>query len=353
MMKAFSISIISLILTSGLSPDIDLNVSTRLVHIGEVTADIERTGHEVSIKVDGVPTGGELVVTRGSHELSEISKGLYEDNLLQSSSASFYTFSLETPLKSNSDSVLDGKILPSASGNYVELTIVSAGVPNPSIEPNSAFAATTLPSRTRFRYQTFIPEFDTPAPAVVCAPFPDNNSMPIATFLGDNRSWNPDSDSYKTRSDVVVDWSAGGEIVPDFSVGQSTQILEYIYPLGIGNRTIITKKTASSDGLRLVKGVSSSDYVSFHIYSDVTNPFCAKELTRGITYDFAFYVHRDGAFVVKGTLLRVPNHELYTRNNVNTAWRTLLQSTNQGFQCLFEWSFGCDVDKYIQGDLVP
>ena len=45
-------------------------------------------------------------------------------------------------------------------------------------------------------------------------------------------------------------------------------------------------------------------------------------------------------------------HELYSRNNINPSWRTLFQVPNQGFQCLFEYSWGCDLDKKIKGDLV-
>jgi hypothetical protein len=46
-------------------------------------------------------------------------------------------------------------------------------------------------------------------------------------------------------------------------------------------------------------------------------------------------------------------YELYSRNNVNSSWRTILQVSNQGFQCLIKLSFGCTTDPYIRGDLMP
>jgi hypothetical protein len=185
----------------------------------------------------------------------------------------------------------------------------------------------------------------------MCTPSTEQTIV-VAKFLGDDRSWNPDSESYKTRTDVVVDWGAGGTISPEFYVGETTRIMDLYWvpwPIPVN---VVTKKTASSESMKLVRGSMSSSFVSFRISSEVTNPLCADFMTKGISYNFAFYVHREGTFVVKGTMLRVPNHELYTRNNLVPYWRTIFQVPNQGFQCLVEFSWDCDLYKYVTGDLV-
>lgn len=46
-------------------------------------------------------------------------------------------------------------------------------------------------------------------------------------------------------------------------------------------------------------------------------------------------------------------HELYSRNNLVSSWRNIFQVPNQGFQCLFAYSWGCTEDKTVTGDLVP
>jgi hypothetical protein len=352
MNKILSVAALSLSLISWGSVDFETENNTKIIKLGVATVEIVRDHSDVSIEVSGVPKGAELSITRGALAIEEVGDGVYEDNLSGSRADSLYIFSLETPEKVSQSSLSNSRLDPN-NDEFMHLDLVAASAPGIAADPMSAYASTALPSRTRFRYQTFIPEAEVDSPPIVCGPISDEFGNPLSSFLGDNRSWNPDSESYKTRSDVVVDWDGGGSITPYFSVGESTQILRFIYPLSFLNSTIVLKDTASSSSMKLVKGAASSDYVSFHIYSDVVNPFCNKFVTRGIFYDFAFYVHRTGEFVVKGTFRQVPNHELYTRNNVATSWRTIFQRSNQGFNCLATIFGDCQLYKFINGDLVP
>ena len=351
MKKTFSIAAIVLAMIAGEVPNFDAETVYKTVEVGPATVEIERTGSQVSMHVEGIPDQGEITVSRGPIEIEQKSDGSFEDTLMVTSATPLYTFSLESPVQLDSELVTSGKIKARDLGAYVNLNVVSSQAPLDSNDSMIAFAATSLPSRTRFRYQTFISEYDTMAPPIACAPASTSDVTIVANFLGDNRSWNPDSDSFKTRSDVLVDWGAGGTITPDFAVGESTLVIDYYYSFLPPIRTV-TRKTASSSGLKLVKLVMNSNYVSFRISSDVTNPFCLDWTTKGISYNFLFNVFREGTYVVEGTMLRVPNHELYSRNNINPSWRTLFQVPNQGFQCLFEYSWGCDLDKKVKGDLV-
>jgi hypothetical protein len=351
--KTFSIAAVALTLIAGGYPIQQAETAYKTVEVGEATVEIERLGTQVSIHVENIPDGGELTVARGSVEVEETSEGVFKDLLPTNSSKGLYTLSLETPVTLDSELVSKGVIEAKNVDAYVNLDVVTTFIPTSEADSQSAYAATALPSRTRFRYQTFISEAFAPAPPLACAPLSTSTVLAEARFLGDNRSWDPDSDSYKTRSDIVVDWGAGGAITPEFSVGETTRITDYVFlPIPVPV-TVVNKKTASSEGMKLVRGEMSSDYVSFRIISDVTNPLCLDLATKGISYNFSFYIQREGRFVVKGTMLRVPNHELYTRNNISPSWRNLFQVTNQGFQCLFALSWDCELDKHIAGDLVP
>lgn len=353
MKKTFSIAAVALTLIAGGYPIQQVETAHKTLEVGKATVAIERLGSQVSIHVEDMPDGGELRVTRGSVEVEETSEGVFNDLLPTNSATPLYTLSLESPVTLDSDLVSNGVIEAQNVDAYVNLDVVTTSIPTSEAGLQAAYAATALPSRTRFRYQTFIPGAEAPAPAPVCAPLSTNAYEVLAHFLGDNRSWNADSESFKTRSDVVVDWGAGGTITPDFSVGETTLIVDYYYIIPPSLKTVVTKKTASAESMKLVRGAMSSSFVSFRISANVTNPLCWDLLTNGIFYDFAFYVHRDGTYVVDGTLLRVPNHELYSRNNVNSSWRTIFQTTNQGFECLTHGVWWCSEDKYIRGDLIP
>lgn len=217
MKKTFSIAAVALTLIAGGYPIQQVETTYETVEVGPVSVEIERTGTQVSIQVEGIPNMGELSVSRGSSEILETSKGQYEDRLALNATG-LYTFALESPVTKESDIFTSGKIHAENLAYYVNLDIATAQVLSAAAN-DRAFAATALPTRTRFRYQTFIPYQRAPAPAPACSLPSTPLVLVLAKFLGDDRSWDPDSESYKTRTDVVVDWAAGGTISPEFSVG--------------------------------------------------------------------------------------------------------------------------------------
>ena len=349
MKKAYSVGILVTFLVGIGSLDVSDHSAEKTIQLGDASIEISREWSNVEIRVSNLSPDQEIQISRGGLEIDESNteSNLYRDDLSLNSSLDQYTITVESPLSGSSDLIAANKVDSRDLPNYAEIEVINLRVPQFDNNSDRALAASELPNRTRFRYQTFISEAYVSAPAIACAPEPNEYGYPVGMFKGDSRSWNPDSNSYRTRSDVVVDWSAGGTVTPYFSVGESTQVLAYPF------NSFTFNKTASSEGLKLVRGVISPDYVSFHIYSDVVNPFCISQLTRGIFYDFAFYVHQTGEFVAKGTIRQVPNHELYTRNDVNSNWRTLFQAPNQGFGCLATFVEDCKKYQSELGDLVP
>ncbi len=201
---------------------------------------------------------------------------------------------------------------------------------------NSALAQSSNATRTRIRYQTFIG-----APYVFAVPFCSGNyiNIPLATyFKGDNRSWDADSDSYKTRFGTIITWGDSPSVKKEVSVGPTTALAglpPFLLP--------IATETASSGNMQLTTSVVSPTYVSYRINQRVVNPFC--EEADGIRFGLNFFVRRDGVYTMDGNYLPVPHHEAYARDNVDPTWRQILREGGDNFGCLLpKISSLCDVD---------
>jgi hypothetical protein len=326
--------------------------TTETTQIENISLQITRQGANVVIEPSGELPGQTLTISRGGVPLEPSSDGNVHDST-SSSPDRFYTVEIDQPAEPSSDSTLaSSQSETSTPTALTDIRISTIPIPQPAYPMETAVAATPLPSRTRFRYQTFIVDKTVSAPSWVCAPPSYDSYVVIGSFLGDDRSWDPDSNSFRTRTDALIDWGNGGDITSTHTVGMSTQILDIYYFLT--HEHIEKQLRASSDKLTLVQAVKSPQYVSFHINSDVENPFCVPGLARGIWYDLAFFVAQSGAYTVTGTIREVPNHELYARDSINPSWQFLMHKANYGFECLAPYANDCkNPIPATTGDLIP
>jgi hypothetical protein len=189
---------------------------------------------------------------------------------------------------------------------------------------NTAIAQSTDATRTRIRYQTFIGR-DFVKAELICAGYYIN--VPKVTYFnGNNRTWDANSDSYKTRFDSIIAWGAAPSVSKEVSVGLTTVYLGFP-PFVIPE----TSQRASADSMQLNTTVLSPDYVSFGIKQNVSNPFCFG--ADGINFDLHFYVRRDGVYTLSGNYLPVPFHEVYARDNLDPSWRQIMRSGFEIFEC--------------------
>ena len=204
---------------------------------------------------------------------------------------------------------------------------------------DTAIAQSTNATRTRIRYQTFIGK-DFVEANLICLGFYIN--VPNVTYFnGNNRSWNADSNSYKTRFDSVITWGAQPSVGKEVSVGLTTVL--GLPPFVVPE----TSRRASDESMELNTSVLSPDYVSFGIKQNVPNPFCFG--ADGINFDLHFYVRRDGVYTLTGNYLPVPFHEVYARDNSDPSWRQIMRSGFEFFEC-FTPIIGhlCDVNNLSQ-----
>lgn len=205
---------------------------------------------------------------------------------------------------------------------------------------DAAIAQSLSATKTRIRYQTFIGSSYVSAPDVCFGSY--INIPGITHFNGNNRTWDADSDSYKTRFDSIITWGANPSVKPELSIGET---VAYI---GIPPLVAPTfRTTASSESMKLNATVVSPDYVSFGIKQNVANPFCLG--ADGINFDLHFYVRRDGVYTVTGNYLPVPYHEVYARDNVDTSWRQIYREGGPFFGCFTPFVGNiCDVNNLEQ-----
>ncbi|MEY4390934.1 MAG: hypothetical protein RLZZ400_677, partial [Actinomycetota bacterium] len=210
--------------------------------------------------------------------------------------------------------------------NYEHISVSNIQLVVPGLGQIGEVAnAATLPDYSILRYQTFIPSISADAPFPACAP-----DLADYRFLGDNRSWGPGSSSYRTRFDARVNWIDAGSIIKTVSVGTTVRQKQVS-----GTWVFDAAKTATTSSMQLtITGAQNSQYVNFRIQQDVVNPLCNAAVTGGIYFDFQVSMYRSGAYLLAGTALRVPNHEIYVKDQDNLSWTILARRELTGFECL-------------------
>lgn len=129
-------------------------------------------------------------------------------------------------------------------------------------------AGANSPSKTTYRYRTFIKDTTINAPHAVCTP-----SDGEYRFLGDNRSWAATGGGYRTYGATFMDRPAK-KLTFEKKVGTSKRQKR------VANTWVNTEsKTASSGGIHFTPKSMTSTQAKFYMYMSVANPFCHPALT--------------------------------------------------------------------------
>lgn len=134
----------------------------------------------------------------------------------------------------------------------------------------------------------------------------------------------------RTRFDVKVNWLDGGSFLKTVSMGETVR-----EKLVGGSWLFDASDTASTSSMILVAdGSQSSQFASFTIKQDAKNPLCNQLLTLGISFNFKVSMWRNGSYELTGTAIRVPNHEIYIKDQDNPSWSILARRPLATFDCL-------------------
>jgi len=323
----FGLATVAALLISQLSAPLpNNNTATSAYTLDQATFNLAQTNSMLAFKIeDQDPLAIDSILVDGL-VLTPDQNGIYEYDMKQQLQA-------EVVLSSDSASSTNKKDLMRhiASRTFPVTNIGLA---------NIAVAQSTSATRTRIRYQTFI---GSPWVYAIPACLGTYINLPgVTTFAGNDRSWDADSDSFKTRFDSIISWGSNPSVNAEVSVGETRAYI------GIPSFGVPTgRATAPSSSMKLDAMVLSPTYVSFGIKQNVANPFCFG--ADGINFDLRFYVRRDGVYTLTGDYLPVPFHEVYARDNIDTSWRRIMRSGFELFPCFVPYAGNiCDVNNFEQ-----
>jgi hypothetical protein len=212
--------------------------------------------------------------------------------------------------------------LPLGSLEFNQVEVIPA---NPRSGSDLAYAS-GLPDRTFLRYLTFIPMQWVSAPWAVCT---DTNDSRAQYFEGDNRSWDPDSPSYRTSFSVGINWPNNGNVTNAKSVGQTRR-----YAFTNNSYHLIDTATAATSSMKIRVDRADTSVVAFEFWQRVANPMCDPLATLGISFDYFVAVERSGTYSAQGVSIAVPNHEFYIIDSGDPSWHPIMRRTYNTFDCL-------------------
>ena len=319
----FGIATVIALLISQLSAPLPDNETAQSTYsLDQATFSLTQTGSSLAFKIeDNDPLAKDRIVVDGQ-ELLRDEAGLYKFEMGQRPKVEVSISSDSARSNNSSDPIrhITSRTFPLRNLGLSE----------------AAFAQSPWSTRTRIRYQTFIE-----LPFVFALPGCSGNyiNIPLATYFnGNSRSWDANSDAYKTRFDTIISWGTDPAVTKEVSVGPT------IAYGGIPSALFsLASETASSQSMTLTTSVLSPTYVSYRINQRVVNPFCSN--ADGIRFGLNFFVRQDGVYTMDGNYLPVPHHEAYARDNVDTSWRQILREGSDNFACLLPViSSECDIN---------
>ena len=250
-----------------------------------------------------------------------------------------YVFTSNAPLTSEDQRELENSgrtVLESDLVLYESIEIKSVEIVVPEIGfVDTATAVTTAsqPDATSFRYTTFIPNDRIYDWTISLCPVPI-----FSYFLGDNRTFDAASTSFRTRVNVRIDWLAAGAVSFTKSAGQSTA---YLYNATDASGLYTYYKVTGNSNLSEVQVdpiSQSSSQTVFDIDHNAVDPLCSNAVreNKGIEYHYRVTVQRSGNYGLSGWALRVPAHEAYIRDSYSPSWKTVFQRDIKAFDCLLD-----------------
>ncbi len=151
-------------------------------------------------------------------------------------------------------------------------------------------------------------------------------------FKGDNRGFDVNGESYRTRVDIELAYDLErSPLTFTKDIGPS---IAYSFSKHFRNQ-----ETASSEGITLVRKDHGKDEAGFHLKHAVGNPLTTAP---EIDYEVRAVMLRNGTFDMTGYHDQAPHHEIYLMIGVGNDWRPIHQAESKGLAWMSEviaWSY--------------
>ncbi|OES46648.1 DUF3238 domain-containing protein [Domibacillus iocasae] len=138
-------------------------------------------------------------------------------------------------------------------------------------------------------------------------------------FTGDGRSFDPESDRYRTRAEIKVN---SREVLLTRDVGASEG-----YTV---NKELVERKAASDEGIAVKNVQTDEEKVSFLLDHSVGNPLMPSP---DIIYEVYAAFYPNGVIDISGEHDEAPHHEIYLKHK-DEDWKPLHRSETRGLERL-------------------
>lgn len=152
-------------------------------------------------------------------------------------------------------------------------------------------------------------------------------------FAGDNRGFDPEAASYRTRADVTIRFAEDGLDVNLSSDIGTTKAYGW-------SKKFKEEGRASSDGIQMEETDRSDEKVSFRLSHAVGNPLMVT--APPVDYEVCASFYKRGHYDMTGTHDQSPHHEVYVRREGSDNWIPIHQARSKGL----EWMAAPMADQF-------
>lgn len=142
-------------------------------------------------------------------------------------------------------------------------------------------------------------------------------------FKGDNRHYDPEANSYRTRTEITYDAEAEEATVLKKTAGITKAYDE--------DKHFLKEERASDEGIEMQEVIKNEDFVRFELYHEVGNPLVASP---AINYRLFGTFYRNGTVDFIGSHDQAPCHEVYMKEHDKKDWHTVHQTDNKGLEMM-------------------
>ena len=145
---------------------------------------------------------------------------------------------------------------------------------------------------------------------------------------GDNREFNVDAKSYRTRTDVTIVCKTGSNNVTMRPfIGKSTEVTS--------DGKVVDSAIASSNGIKLKIIHQQYPTIKFTVKHEVGIPRKLLLLSPDIDYSYTGeFDCEKGTYTLEGEHDKAPNHEVYIKDSASVGWKTIYRFDGEDFTCL-------------------
>lgn len=266
----------------------------------------------------------EYEVFRNGIHLTTVKENRYIDRDFSLDEASIYSIRAQRPLVKSEDrfnvsksigSTIFGLLNPVSSSEEaaVEVFTMTKWIAKPTdlLRKIEERVMLTHFDRWKFRYTTFL------AGKWITNP---NRLSWNHYFAGDDRGFDPNGESFRTRVDIELAYD---------QEGAPLTFTKAVRPSAAYNRLkrLREQATASHEGIVLERLDHGEEEVGFHLTHAVGNPLTPAP---DIDYEVHAVMRRDGTFDMTGFHDQAPHHEIYLVRGGERVWLPIHQVESKG-----------------------